>query len=284
MTLPPRRRLALCVLAAYAVTPAIFAQSAPPMVTAEEIVRKNAAARGGVEAWQRLQTMAWTGYVESGTAPVRKMPFLLEQKRPNKTRFELVADGRRSIRVYDGTGGWKLRPNPANGRPELTPYNDNELMFARGAQVIDGPLMDYVAKGAVVTLAGRGMAEGRNAYILDVKLPAGGDHRVWVDAETYLEVRQDRQVRGGVGQIGVVTVLFHDYHDFEGVNIPTRIETGASAGAASNKLVIERVALNPPFDDHMFARPDTPVSRRNSIIVDTRTAASPGAPTAAGRP
>jgi outer membrane lipoprotein-sorting protein len=283
---PSRRRLALlCLLAGCAIAPAVFAQAAPPPLGAAEIVQKNNVARGGLEAWQRLQTMAWTGVVESDAAPVRKLPFLLEQKRPNKTRFELITDGQRSVRVYDGRGGWKLRVNPANGRPELLPYNDDELKYARGAPVIDGPLMDCVAKGGVVTLAGHGLVDGRAAYILEVKLPVGDTQRLWVDAETYLELRQDRQLRTAAGQGGTVTVLFRDYREFEGVQIPTRIETGRVAGTSPNTLIIERVALNPELEDRAFARPDTPVSHRNSVIIDTRGAAHRGSvPAPAPRP
>ena len=254
-----------------------------PSIPAEEIIEKNAASRGGVQAWQRLKTMAWTGYVESGTAQGRKLSFLLEQKRPNMTRFELVNDGQRSIRLFDGKSGWKLRPNSSNGHPELSPYSDDELIFARGAQVIDGPLMDYVARGASVTVGGHGQAEGRYAYILDVKLPSGGSHRIWVDAETFLEVRHDRQVRSGLGQLGTVSVIFREYREFEGVKIPTQIETGAGIGTSTNKLVIERVALNPEFEDRMFAKPDVSVSRKKSIIVDTRTAGTPAGPSPAGQ-
>jgi len=275
--LPSRRRLALlCVLAACAIAPAAFAQAAPPTIGSEEIVQKNAAARGGTEAWQRLQTMVWTGYVVSDGNAARKLPFLLEQKRPNKTRFELVTDGRRAIRIYDGRAGWKLRMNPANGRPELLPYTDEELKYAGGAAVIDGPLMYCVAKGGAVTLAGHGLVEGRAAHILEVRMPSGDSQRLWVDAETFLELRQDRQARGSAGQAGTTTALFRDYHDFEGVQIPTRIETGGGAGAASNTLVIERVALNPELEERAFARPDTPVSHKNSVIVDTRDAARRG--------
>lgn len=277
-----RRRL-LAGLLGTCLAPMAGAQIAST-VTAAEIVEKNAAARGGVEAWKRLQTMAWTGYVESGTRAGRRLPFLLEQKRPNKTRFELITEGQRSIRIYDGKVGWKLRPNPANGRPELSPYTEDEIRFARSAQVIEGPLMDYVAKGGVVTIAGQGEAEGRRAYILDVKLPTGGQQRIWVDAETFLEVRHDRQVRGGIGQAGSVTVLFREYREFEGVKLPTQIETGAGLGGAANKLVIERVALNPDFDDSAFTRPETPVSRKNSVIVDTRGAGQAAAQSRAPRP
>jgi hypothetical protein len=276
------RWIAGWLLAACAASTALAAIS--PDITAAEIVTKNAAARGGVEAWQRLKTMVWTGYVESGTHPGAKLPFMLEQKRPLKTRFELVNDGQRSIRMYDGRSGWKLRPNPANGRPELTPYSADELNFARGAQVIDGPLMDYVAKGGVVTLSGHGEADGRYAYIVDVKLPSGGTHRIWVDAETFLEVRQDREVRSGMGRMGTVVVLFHDYRDFEGVKLPTRIETGDGVGTVQNKLVIERVALNPELEDGAFARPETPISRKGSVVVDTRGGGAPQVPVPARQP
>jgi len=274
------RWIAAWLLAGCAVSCAL-AQPTPD-ITAAEIVAKNAAARGGVQAWQRLKTMVWTGYVESARRPGEKLPFMLEQKRPLKTRFELVDAGQRSIRMYDGRSGWKLRPNPANGRPELTPFSDDELAFARGAQVIDGPLMDYVAKGAVVTLSGHGEAEGRYAYIVDVKLPSGGNHRIWIDAETFLEVRQDRELRAGVGKMGSVRVVFRDYRDFEGIKLPTRIETGD--GLTPDKLVIERVALNPELEDAAFARPESPISRRGSVVVDTRGGVASQLPVPARQP
>lgn len=282
--MPVLRRSLLLGLAGACIAPVVFAQTAASVDVAE-IVERNAAARGGVAAWKRLQTMAWTGYVESGGRTGHNLQFMLEQKRPGKTRFELVNDGRRSIRIYDGKGGWKLRPNPGNGRPELSPYTEDEIRFARTAAVIDGPLMDYVAKGAIVTIAGQGEAEGRRAYILKVALPLRGEERIWVDAETFLEVRHDRQVRAGMGQVGTVTVLFREYREFGGLKLPTEIETGAGMGGAANKLVIERVALNPDLDDRAFARPDVPTSRKNSVIVDTRGAATGrGAQPPANRP
>lgn len=270
---------AACLIGA-CVTVSPLAQ-VPASPSAAEIVIRNAQARGGSEAWKRLQTMAWTGHVEGAATAGRNMPFLLEQKRPNKTRFELITDGQRSIRVYDGVGGWKLRPGASSGRPELLPFTGEELRAARATAVINGPLMDLAAKGAIITLAGHDEAEGRHAYVLDVKPPSGGNHRIWVDAQSFLEVRHDWQARGGAGQLGNLSVLYRGYRDFDGVKLPTRIETGASVGVAANQLVIERVALNPDLDDRMFDRPPTPASRRNGVVVDARAA---GAPHVAGPP
>lgn len=259
-----------------------LAHAADPSPSAAEIVQKNADARGGVEAWRKLQTMAWAGHTESAKAPGRKLPFLLEQKRPDNTRFELMTDGQRSIRAYDGTAGWKLRPS-SSGRPEVQPYSDDELRFARDAQVIDGPLMDYAAKGGHITLTGVDEVEGRRAFVLAIRVPSGGTHRVWVDAETFLELRHDREVRNARGQ-GTVTVLFRDYREFEGLQIPTTIETGAAMGQPTNKLVIERVALNPQFDDRMFVQPATSVAKRRAVVVDTRGGAVTGPTVGPARP
>ena len=264
-----------CVLLAASLAASALAQDGPGGLSAAEIVERNAAARGGVPAWQKLQTLAWAGHTEINSVPGRQMTFLLEQKRPNKTRFEITAEGQRSLRVYDGSTGWKMRPNSSNGRPDVQAYSEEELRFARGAQVIDGPLMDYVAKGGVVTLTGSGQVDGQRAYILDVKLPSGGSHTVWVDAQTFLDVRHDRQVRGASGQMGMVTVLLRDYREFEGLTMPTVVETGSAPGRPSSRLVIERVALNPPLEDSVFTRPMAPLSRRAGVVVDTRGAAAP---------
>ena len=137
----------------------------------------------------------------------------------------------------------------------------------------------------MVSVVGRGAVDDRAAHIVELRLPSGDTQRVWVDAETFLEVRQDRQVQNA-GKTNVVSVLFREYREFEGVKIATRIETGRGGAMSPNTLVIERVALNPELDDGAFARPETPVSRRNSVIVDTRDAAKRGAvpPPPAPRP
>ncbi len=273
-----RRRVTLAVATLLALWGAGRASAlAPPDLpglTAPQIVERNAQARGGGPAWRRIETMAWTGYAENSNTPGRHVPFLLEQKRPGKTRFEVVEpSGMKAIRAYDGSSGWKQRPAAA-GPPEVTPYADDELSFARGAQVIDGPLMDYASKGALISLSGIDAIDGRRTYVLDARLPSGGLHRVWVDATSFLELRHDREFHDASGRIAVATMRYRDYHAFEGLQLPVVIETGGG-GQPVNRLVIERVALNPPIDDKSFDRPEAVTARRGRISVDTRGAATP---------
>src|SRR6266702_68361 len=258
--------------AVVAAAAAVFAEepATAPALTAAQVVERNAAARGGLEAWRKIETMAWSGRVESANWGGRRVPFLLAQKRPDRTRFEVTVDGRKSVRVFDGTNGWRMRAS-ATGRPEVQPYAADELKFARGAPGIDGPLMDHAARGATIALAGVQEVEGRKAYAVDLRLASGTSYRVWIDAETFLELRYDRESVNAQGRRAVTSVYFADYRAVEGLQLPFTIETGTADGKTRDKLVIEQVALNPLLDDRTFTKPAA--AQRRAVTVDTRNPA-----------
>jgi len=75
--------LSLCILPfAVAVEPAL-----EPGLSAEQIIEKNITARGGLDAWRKVQSMVWVGHIESANAPAPNLPFVLVQQHPNKSRF-----------------------------------------------------------------------------------------------------------------------------------------------------------------------------------------------------
>jgi hypothetical protein len=256
-----------------------LAQSAPvdAGATVARVLERNAEARGGLDAWRRVQAMVWVGHVDVANRPDRNLPFMLEQKRPGSSRFEIISGGQKSVRVYNGKDGWKARSNGLS-KPELVAFTDEELRFAHDAPVIQGPLMDFVAKGFKVRLVGDDVQEGHKQLVLSAALPNGVVHRVWLDAETFLESRLDREFRKANGQMAQTTVRYFDYHDFEGLQMPVTIETGAEPGAGlGSRLVIEKVALNPDLGDEVFDRPGQQIGlRRGRVTVDTRSAASQG--------
>lgn len=254
---------------------AVGAVPAPaPELSAEQIVEKNVAARGGLEPWRKIETMVWVGHMERAGGPMAGVPFVLQQKRPNKTRFEVNAIGQRSVRVFNGAHGWKVRP-AADGNPDVQQYTPQEAKFARDESVIDGPLIDYQTKGTSVALEGVEEVEGREAYRLRLRLASGERHSVWVDAQTFLEIRYDRTSYNPAGVPGTVSVFYRDYKSIDGLQIPSVLEIGTGSGKAPDKMVIEKIALNPPLDDRVFARPGRP-SRRHSVTIE------PPAPGAGG--
>jgi hypothetical protein len=279
-------RLTVLALAAVVLAPALSAAGSsspkgpptspperPQRLSAEEIVAKNVEARGGLEAWRKVDTMLWMGHIESEHAPLPSVQFMLAQQRPDKTHFEINAMGEKTLRVFDGVQGWKL--HPVRGRPGVEPYSIQDVRFEQDGPGIEPLLVDYAAKGRSIELQGVDEIDKRKAYHLLVHTTAGNAQQVWVDAQTFLEVRYDRAVSGSAGASKTVSVVYRDYKDTDGLKIPSIIETGVGPGVAPDRMVIEKVVLNPRLDARTFIMPGArpkpqqqsgfPLPRRRSV-------------------
>src|SRR5882762_3586799 len=239
-------------------------------LTVQQILERHAAARGGAEPWHKIQTMTWTGHIESGPGGISKHPFLLMFRRPAATRFEILGEGQRSVRVFDGTVGWKQRPT-SQGMFEVKEYGAEEIGFARDAGGLDGPLLDSKAKGISIALEGIGSVEGHRAYHLKLTLPSGQVRDDWIDAESFLELRYDRATRNAVGATGIVSVYLRNYQTVNGLVMPLLIETGGPASRDTDKMIVEKIALNPTFDNAQFTRPTVPSTRRRGAMINTQS-------------
>ena len=80
----------------------------------------------------------------------------------------------------------------------------------------------------------------------------GERQTVWIDAESFLESRYDRVAYGPTGPRGTISVRYRDYKEIDGLALPSVIEISGAAGSKPDRMVIERVALNPPIDDRDF--------------------------------
>jgi hypothetical protein len=290
--------VALTAAAAVAALAAKEGRAPVARLSAEQIVAKSVAARGGLDAWRKVETMMWLGHIESAHAPVPSLRFVLSQKRPNRMHFEIDAMQDRTLRVFDGLRGWKMRPS--HGRPEVQPYTIDEVRFAQTGPGIDGPLIDYAQKGSSISLAGVDEIEKRKAYHLIVRTATGENQHVWVDAETFLEIRYDRPAGGprpaaaaaGEGaEAGasaaaggahaaagrMVSVVYRDYKTTDGLKIPSLIETAVAPGAQPDRMVIERVVLNPLLNEQTFSMPGQQRTRNRVPFPSHRPPGAPGA-------
>jgi outer membrane lipoprotein-sorting protein len=255
------------------------ANAADAALTSEQVIEKSAAARGGQEAWQKIQTIVWIGRLVSERSQVGDLPFVLAEKLPNKSRFEITAPAQHGLRVFDGKRGWKMRPGES-GMPEVQPFTSAEVRFAQEAAGLEGPLVDYRARGSEVQLEGTDLIEGRKAYRLGVKLASGARQQVWVDAQTFLEVRYDRATYSSSGAAGTVSVFYRDYRTVDGLKLPSVIEIGGGAGKKPDRMIIETINLNVPLDDRQFTRSDT-FGRRAEVTIKPPAVAAPPAPVGA---
>jgi outer membrane lipoprotein-sorting protein len=234
----------------FAVTPPATAAAPVANLSVQEIVDKNVAARGGLKAWRGVQAMAMTGKMDAGRGV--QLPFRMEMKRPRKSRLEIEFQGKTAVQVFDGTKGWKLRPYL--NRKDIEPFTADEMKVAAQQQELDGPLVDYSAKGTKVDFAGVEQVKGRDAYKLKLTLKGGTQRLVWVDAQSFLDVKIDGSRRLD-GKTHPVATYFLDYRSREGVMVPYTLETTVEGVNGSEKVVFESVVLNPKLDDSRFSKP-----------------------------
>ena len=285
-----RKTLAILISTAFALSLNARPGNSPtaPKLSAAEIVDKNVAARGGLQAWRSVQTMTLTGKLGAGgnqraTLPIPvtggrnaqtvlphrpaeevQLPFVMELKRPYKVRFELQFHDQTAVQVYDGVNGWKLRP--FLNRKDAEPYSAEEMKMASTQGQLDGYLIDYAAKGTRVELDGIEKVEGKDTYKLALTLKSGDVTHVWVDSQTFLEAKVEGQPRRLDGIDHPVEVYYRDYRPVTGLQIPFVLETrvlpvGRTATGLRDtpvppeKILIDQVTLNSPLDDSLFSKP-----------------------------
>jgi hypothetical protein len=182
-----------------------------------------------------------------------ELPFVMDLERGHKQRIEIQFNGQTAVQVYDGTHGWKLRP--FLNRHQVENFTPEELKSASTQADLDGLLIDYAAKGSKVELSGVDQVQGHNAYNLKVTDKNGNARHVWVDAETFLEMKVEGTPRRLDGKYHPVSTYLRDYRSVNGLMMPYFLETAVEGVKDNEKIEVETIVSNPKLDETKFAMP-----------------------------
>jgi hypothetical protein len=224
--------------------------------TAEELVAKNIAAKGGEEKIKAIKSLRREGrYQEADgfTAQVAE-----EAKAPNQVRNALLLQGMSLIQAYDGNVGWQI--NPFQGRRDPEMMGEDDLRDISEDADFYGPLVDAREKGNTVEYLGHATVDGDDALKLKVTLKNGDIYYYYLDADTSLEFRIERQqfIRGSVREM--ISEL-GSYKQVNGVYMPFTVTFGRRkdlSGAAT--VTYAKIAANVPLDDASFKMPAAPAT------------------------
>ena len=217
--------------------------------TAEAVVADYLAARGGLARIRSIQTLRQKGRAFAGAG--REALVQRELKRPDKSRFEFTTQGVTGVYVASGGKGWKV--SPFEGDLEAKPLSEDAVAEAMEQTDIEGPLVDWKAKGHALKLVGRETVDGRDAYKLELTLAGGGTRYDYIDVKTHYLVRTDstRLVRGR--SVRLVT-SFRDHKKTSGVVFPRTVEVAAEGRPQKLRVVVDAVEVNPSIADARFER------------------------------
>ncbi len=226
----------------------LFVQSAFA-ITADELISKNIEARGGLEKIRAIQSVKLTGKTRFGS---RDLPYVIVMKRPEMLRTEVTLQGMTAIRAYDGKDAWRL--NPFRGRidPEMMSADDVKIMKINAD--IDGPLVDYKAKGNTVEYMGTEDVDGTEAHKLKVTFKTGDVRYIYLDPDYFLEIRETDVIKIRGAETVEETDL-GNYEQVNGVYFPYSLETGEKDGPKDQAVTIEKAEVNVDVDDSLFHFP-----------------------------
>lgn len=216
----------------------------------EELVGKHIAARGGMDNFKAITSIRMSGTVEiQGT----ELKFNAETRPDSLVRETLTLQGMSQVHAYDGSDAWQIDPFGGRRDPERMGEDDTRDLI----ETYDfyGPLVDYRRKGSSVEYLGHSFVDGDDALLLKVTLRNGDIVKCFLDPETFLEIRRERQmfVRGKVHQS---FANLGSYKKVNGVYFPFSIDSGTPGDPTNdNKLTLSRIVANVPIPDSEFKMP-----------------------------
>jgi len=252
----PMKQITILV-AGSLVAAGLYAQDPKPIAvkeTVDTLVAKNTEAKGGAQALAAVQSIKLQGkmVVNSGRL---ELAYVVIKKRPGAVREEATLQGMTRIDAYDGTEGWKISPFGGRKDPEKASVDDAKALVEDAE--IDGPLIDWKAKGSTVEYLGQEDVDGTMAHKLRVVRKNGDINYVYLDPDHFLEIRVITQRMQNGAQVENETDL-GDYEKINGVYFPFSIEGGQKGDTDKQKIIFEKAEANTPVDDTLFKFPTTP--------------------------
>ncbi|MDT7807646.1 MAG: hypothetical protein QOJ70_1459 [Acidobacteriota bacterium] len=227
----------------------LFSASASAQ-TADDIVAKFIKTVGGMDRIQAVKSLRRTGKYNGGGG--FEAVIIEENKRPNLVRQEFVIQGMTGVTAYDGKGGWKIEP--WNGKKDAEPLGEEEMKGIIEDSDLDGPLVNYRAKGVKVEYVGTDEVEGTDAYKLKVTLANGDVRYYYMDTDYFVPIKIDvkRMVRGAEREY---ETILGDYKEVGGWYLPFSVESGPKGSSSRQKVTYEKIEPNVTLDDSRFRQP-----------------------------
>jgi outer membrane lipoprotein-sorting protein len=219
--------------------------------TADELVNKNIEAKGGLDKIKAVKTLRITGRAEQSDNP--PLGVVIEHERPDEIRQNISIAGMTMVQAYDGKEGWMIQPFGGKKDPQL--MGEDDLRDLTIDADIDGPLVDYKAKGNTVEYLGHDMVDGDDALRLKVTLKNGDVLYYDLDPDSYLEIRREAQefIRGSVKES---VMEYGSYKAVDGVMYPFSMAIWPKNDPTQTLTVtIDKVEVNVPLAESQFAVP-----------------------------
>jgi len=214
------------------------------------LIEKNAKAKGGEDAWNKVSSLQISGMMSLGQDVT--VPYTIDQKRPLKMCMEYEFNKRRVVQCVDGDRGWQFLPYAGRNVPEAMSKVDARAMADTAS--IDGMLLNAHHRGVDIEWLGEVDVDGLPADKLKLTMRGGTVRWLYLDKLTGLESKLEytRTIRG---EEHTVVSRYSNWKTEKGLRFPGRTDTQIVGDKRSQFLVVDKVIINPAIDDKRFEMP-----------------------------
>src|SRR5690348_14631716 len=129
------------------------AAGAAQAIGVDELVAKNAAARGGLDKVQAIKTLKMQGHLRFiGGFGTFDLAYVTYRKAPDAFRAESTVQGLTQVQSWDGKEAWQISPFQGRKDPERLSADDAKPLADDAP--IAGSLIDYAQHGSKVKYQG----------------------------------------------------------------------------------------------------------------------------------
>ncbi|MFZ9386921.1 MAG: hypothetical protein ACO25B_03490 [Chitinophagaceae bacterium] len=214
--------------------------------TAEEIIKQNADAMGGLEAFKNIQTARFTGSV---SIQGNDFPLTIQIINGRAFRTDATIMEQAVSNVYKDGKGWKI--NPFAGITTPTDVEGTELNDFKPQANLASVLMDYKNLGHTAELTGEKDVEGIKTH--EIKLTLKEDGRIlyfYISQSDHLLLKMvsSRDIQGESRE---VVTMYSELKEMGGLKFFMTRDQSID-GQLIQSVKYSQVELNVPMDEKIF--------------------------------
>ncbi len=220
--------------------------------TADEIIQKHVTAIGGLDNWKKITSIKSIGSINAGGTEIPVTTIVLNGK---GARMEVTMNGMTGYQIMTTKDGWGYFPMYGQKKPEAVPADMVEQL--QDGLDVQGPLVDYKAKGNIVVYLGKDQVEGTECYKLQVTYKNGKEETIYLDASNYYHIRTVDKIKAN-GKEEETIVNYSNYQKLpEGIVVAMTTDEGMGA------ITFKTIEVNKPVDESIF-KPGEPTNAVDS--------------------
>jgi len=227
--------------------------------TADEIIAKYFENTGGKAKWEALQGIKMTAKAnQNGMEFPVEMIYMKDGKQSTKFTIQgkEIKQG-----VYDGSTLWST--NFMNQKAEKSDAESTENFKANLASEFPFVFLNLKEKGHKIEALGKETVDGTETFKVKLtKKPIKVDGKpeenivfYYFDAENFVPLMSEEEIKSGQGKGMVVQSKFSDFQEANGLMMPFSLGQGVKGQPSQPPLVITNIEIDPKLDQKFFAFP-----------------------------